>query len=109
MNGLTANSSMSGTLKVTPPTGKCEIHIEFSDPRGAKYMIEAAIGSIAGGALGMKLSGHLTHEGDLVGKVKLEIDLAPLKEATVSLAKEGTRKFTDSFNFLRKDRNSDGH
>lgn len=109
VNGLTANSSMSGTIKVIPQTAKYEIRIEFSDTRGAKYIIEAAKKSIAGRALGMKLTGYLTHEGDRLGTVILKIDLALLKEATLSFGKEATRKLKDRFDSLRKNGNANRH
>ena len=85
VNGLTVESNVNGTLKVTLPMGKCEIHIEFSDPRGPKHLIEASTPFIVAGAIGARLKGELSRGGSVIGHVEIDIDWAPFKEATASL------------------------
>jgi hypothetical protein len=83
--GLSVELNVSGTLKVTLPMGKCEIHIEFSDPRGTNHIIEASIPFIVTGAIGARLKGELSRGKNVIGYVEIDIDWAPFKEATASL------------------------
>ena len=107
INGLISNSQIYGTLEVTLVTVKCKIRLYFSDPHGIRYNINAAISSIAGGAFGKRMIGTLTQGENFIGKVELEIDWAPLKEATESLGKEVSLKIINSFKSMLIDRNAD--
>jgi hypothetical protein len=51
--------------------------------------------------------GTLTQGENFIGKVELEIDWAPLKEATESLGKEVSLKIINSFKSMLIDRNAD--
>lgn len=85
VGGLSSDCIVDGVLTLTLPLGKCEVRIEFSDPHGTKYIIEAATPFIVAGAVGARLKGDLSRGKSIVGDVEIDINWAPFREAAASL------------------------